>query len=933
MIKFYFLLILIIALGIPGYSQNYSINNGFSNGATITTCFGTFYDSNPGGDYGVNENYTVTFCSGSLGKVIQVVFSSLNIATGDTLTVFDGADDNAPVLHVLTGYNLNTFFITPSLLNLSGCLTFRFSSNNTIETAGWVGEIRCAFPCTQRILASTVSIPAMDLAGYTNICAGDSVQVGLKTIYPDNGLVYRQADSSSYFHWSFGDGTDTLSKKLVNVKHLYKTSGGFYVKVNIIDSNGCSSLLPLRIPVRTSMRPLFNINAPSAMCLKDTVRLTPNPTVTGSGSVIIPAGTFVNLPVSGDSVFLPDNPPKCFTSTIHVDQYAPGQLLTNISDLKGIFMKMEHSYHGDISIAITAPNGTKVFLKSTVGGTDYDGTFLGEPVDESLNGGNNNPALTGITGLGYEYFFNSTPQYGTMWNEASKYLYDYVDNSGQTVTQHFFLPPGSYTSEQNLAALLGTPVNGSWTLEICDKQSYDNGFLFNWKIEFDPTLSPYTETYYVPVVSQLWQPAPGLLSVTNNTANVLPVTPGNYNYTYRVIDTFGCTYDTTVHIIANPIPRKPNLGPDQAMCSGRTITLSVLNPEPAIEYNWSTGQQNVPSIKINQTGSYWVQAKTASGCQNSDSIDVVPLYPFFVHLGNDTMFCASRPNELKAVSSANIIAWFWSTGDSTTTNTFPIKGPGIYWVDAKSPTDCKVRDSIIITENPINSFDLPQDTVICYGSSYRLSLSTPAGSELKWQDGSNGTIYRIDHAATYSIVANNKGCIRQSEMIVTTKPLPVINLGPDTVVCKGYDLPLQVSYPGAQYRWSTGSTDASIVAVNKGLYWVEATFNGCNYKDSIQYDQKICACDISMPSAFSPNGDGINDNYTPRIKCFPRSYFLTIYNRYGQQVYQSKDYRQLWDGKLNNQQLPVGTYYYILTFYNENVSKVETTKGSIALLR
>ena len=88
-----------------------------------------------------------------------------------------------------------------------------------------------------------------------------------------------------------------------------------------------------------------------------------------------------------------------------------------------------------------------------------------------------------------------------------------------------------------------------------------------------------------------------------------------------------------------------------------------------------------------------------------------------------------------------------------------------------------------------------------------------------------------------------------------------------------------------------------------------------------------------MPNAFSPNGDGVNDTYRPYIKCYPRSYQLTIFNRYGQQVYYSKDYRALWDGKVNGNTAPMGAYYYILTFRNDEMMKEEKRTGNITVLR
>lgn len=909
--------------------QVYFLNNGFTNGSAITTCGGIFYDSHPLGNYTPGENYSVTFCSGSPGKIIQVLFSFITVAQGDTLFVYDGDNVNAPVLDTFTSMSATFYYATPSLSNTTGCLTFRFISDGSMEADGWFGQIKCMYPCSQTILATTATLP-LQLTGYTNICTGDTVHFSVATQYPLNNTLYHQADTSTLFHWKFGDGGDTVGKNITSVKHAFSKSGGFYAQLSIVDSNGCSAALPLGMPVRTGLKPAFNITAPPSICLFDTVILKPS-SASGTDSVTPQTASFLTLPISGDSVFLPDSPPQCFTSSIVIDKFTAGQTLNNINDLKGIFMKMEHSYSGDITIAITAPNGAKVFLKSTTGGGASDGTFLGEPVDESLNGASTNPALLTIPGKGYEYSFNNTPQYRTMWQESDTYTYSYTDNAGQSVVNHFYLPAGSYQSEQNLWSLVGTPLNGVWTLEICDKQSYDNGFLFSWHLEFSTNLFPSTETYTVPLTSEAWLPAPGLLNINNTVATVSPAIADTFHYIYRVVDGFGCTYDTTISIITNALPSKPQLGADKWICSNQFALLTIANVDAGVQYSWSTGNTRDTMIRVNQPGTYWVQATNFNGCGRRDSVDLMLLQPYTLKLPADTMFCASKPLTLVPAPADSVISWLWNTGD--TTPTYTVKDTGTYWVEGKGRTGCAVRDSMHLTHNPVNLFEMPADTTICDRSSYRLSLNPPPGSNLTWYDGSTSYWHKIDHGGTYKVTAEYKGCVHETDIDVGIRPLPIISLGGDTTLCSGYDLPLSAAYNGATYLWSTASTEPSVVVNKRGLYWVQTTLYGCSYRDSIKVEEKICACEIKMPTAFSPNGDGINDVYRPTIVCFPRNYHLIFYNRYGQPVFDSKDHKKLWDGTRNGNILPSAVYYYMLTFYNENLMHDERVSGSVMLVR
>ena len=73
---------------------------------------------------------------------------------------------------------------------------------------------------------------------------------------------------------------------------------------------------------------------------------------------------------------------------------------------------------------------------------------------------------------------------------------------------------------------------------------------------------------------------------------------------------------------------------------------------------------------------------------------------------------------------------------------------------------------------------------------------------------------------------------------------------------------------------------------------------------------------ISIPNAFTPNGDGVNDTWIiENIDMFPQSY-LHVYNRWGQIVFESKGINDPWDGKFNNKFVPTGTYLYVLELFD-----------------
>lgn len=929
------ILFLCIFLSHTTIAQNYSINNGFVNGASISTCSGFFYDSNPTGDYAAGEKYSVTFCSSNPGKVIKLNFIELSIASGDSLFIYDGSSVNSNIIDIVTSFTPSyEYIISASDTNTAGCLTFRFKSDATVQASGWKAIIKCGYKCLQPIQSTITTTPSRDANGYTNICMNPNgvVDFNANTLYPNNNFLYNQSDTTSTFHWYFGDGIDTVAKGLIAVNHTYTSSAGYKAKLLVIDSNGCLNATPIEVKVRTSTQPIFKITPPRDVCSGDTIQLSPSSIngTTGAGFVDIPPGYFFQLPISGDSLFLPDGTSETYTSIIAINQFAPNQTLTNINLLKGIFINLEHSYLGDISIAITAPNGAKVFLKNEIGAPDC---YLGEPVDGDLvTIGTDNPALTNIRGNGYEYVFKANPTYATMYQESGNYQYSYTDNAGQVITDHDYLPAGSYASSNSLNALLGTPLNGNWKLEIKDWQQVDNGFLFGWRLEFDQALYPAIESYTFPIISQNWViPNTNIVSTNGTIATISSASAGAQNFMYEVVDSIGCITDTTVAINFITAPIKPQLGNDTAFCNGQTsLDVWIKNIDNTVQYLWNTGATG-NSITVNAPNTFWVKATNSLGCKSRDTIVVNPPENITIQLSADTFYCASKNNILKPVVSSNIVEYVWNTG--ATTDTLITTAAGMYSVIGRSISGCVATDSIILTDNPINQFRLPADTTICANSSYVVNLNLPTNTSVIWNDGNTNAIRLLMPNNTYTLLANNIGCIKKDTIVISSKSLPVVSLGTDTTVCYGRTKLLSPQINGASFLWSDTSTDSLLIVTQPGLYWVEATYNGCSFRDSIRIDYKDCGCATTIPNVFSPNGDGLNDFFKPDMKCLPQNYQLSIFNRYGQPLFSTQNYLQAWDGTINGKPAPIGTYYYVINYLISQLNIPEQFAGSITILR
>lgn len=166
---------------ISSYAQTYNISN--VDGQTITTCSGTFTDSGAGSfnDYGNNEDYTVTFCSGS-STPLSFDFDDFGMANGDFLYIYAGTSIAGDLIMELNSGD-DISFNELGLATLDTCITFHFVSNGSGTDDGWEVSISCANPPA----ACNGNDPAADIFYYaTSICNLDGYCGNTGTYYSED---------------------------------------------------------------------------------------------------------------------------------------------------------------------------------------------------------------------------------------------------------------------------------------------------------------------------------------------------------------------------------------------------------------------------------------------------------------------------------------------------------------------------------------------------------------------------------------------------------------------------------------------------------------------------------------------------------------------------------------------------------------------------
>jgi gliding motility-associated-like protein len=391
------------------------------------------------------------------------------------------------------------------------------------------------------------------------VCLGEPVS------FSPTGSAAAAGFTLTDYIWDFADETGTTTALPSAVSHTFDAPGEYIVTLTVQDNNGCQSLNIIPLQVLVSTNPLFEGLADLNTCLGQTVQAIVEVGEVSPGNIdnaingVVNGVTWTALPpqvVSGQT-YLADGAGFSFSSSLVFDFFETGQILTTCDDLLNIFVNMEHSYMGDLSITIACPNGTVVDLVTFPSGGG--GTFIGEATD----GAGDTP------GIGYDYWWDQNATTGTWGANANSTFIDFVDEDGLPWNNQPILPSGTYNPVGDLCQLVGCPLNGEWTMQITDNIGADNGYIFSWGVGFDPSLFPdvttFTPTIGPDADSSYWVTNGAeyisAISLDGDIITIDAEEPGTYNYTYVVINSFGCTFETDINVIVEQSPLE-SAGPD-----------------------------------------------------------------------------------------------------------------------------------------------------------------------------------------------------------------------------------------------------------------------------------------------------------------------------------------------------------------------------------
>lgn len=439
------------------------------------------------------------------------------------------------------------------------------------------------------------------------------------------------------------------------------------------------------------------------------------------------------------------------------------------------------------------------------------------------------------------------------------------------------------------------------------------------------------------------------------------------SYTVTATDNNGCTGSTTV-TITPPTQVEVSITPTNILCFGYADGAATALASGGISpytYLWNTAQTTATITGL-PIGTYTVTATDNNGCTNSSNTTLTqPSLVTVKDLVSTRTSCPSTADGTVTDTAQGGTGAFNYTLEDTsgtviqsgnTTGTFTNLAAGIYEVVATDQNGCTVSDTITVPRAPFNTYSDSSVPTTCYGTQYMDGViflqgyTIPNGPFMYSIDGGpfQGTevFYNLS-AGSHTITAqDNYGC-DTSFNVVVDEPLPaVVQILPgDSTITAGSSLQLSTTFAPFSidsikaYTWSPGTGLSCIdcpdpVAspyANQTTYTVVITYNqGCTATASVLIGSNG-EPPVYIPNAFTPNGDGVNDVwyvYGTGVKDFK----ATVFDRWGEKVFESTNQSQGWDGTYRGQMEEPGLFVYIVDLVYLS-GEQETKQGSISLIR
>ncbi len=604
------------------------------------------------------------------------------------------------------------------------------------------------------------------------------------------------------------------------------------------------------------------------------------------------------------------------------------------------------------------------------------GETTGEIILTVLSGGNNilYSIDGGVTSQDNGNFTNlASGIYNIkVWDETGATFETAVSiGSGSQITASVLISDITTCAGSNSGAVLILANGGSGNLKysIDDGTTYQDEDLFNNLIAGSYDIRVADESgCYIPKTAVIKEPV--AISIDVQTTQVRGLTKGSAHvdatggtgtlqysldgvtyqaspdfseldaktYTIYVKDANDCVKTSTFEITQSPFTVNAIVN-NACNDDNGAIAVSCADCVTGTQYSIDDGvtfqeSQLFGNLKV---GDYKLVIRFTSGPDYKDIVSV--RHPSVTaNIVNATCSQMSANGSIQlTLNNAMSATFLWSNGSAEQNVSNLVAGK--YKVTFVTDQNCTVKDSFVVASTDPSIVVTEGDTSVCPGRSVELKarglfIDPNEMVSFSWLQGdttligsSSSVFVSPDSASTYTVYMNYRSCVSKDTVRVKVHPLLGLYAGRDTTVAEGYSLQLDaIDKAGVgfvRYNWFPGlyldndTIKTPLLTPEEAKqeiipYVVFATTKeGCLEIDSVYIS---IAGKIHPYSGFTPNGDEVNDYWViDNAEAYP-DLKVTVFNRWGEKVFQSKGYGgdKVFNGKRNGKDLPAGTYYYVI---------------------
>lgn len=811
-------------------------------------------------------------------------FNNQNFILTDTGKIAYGSYSRSWVFDDATNSNLN-----------------RVNKSFTTDTTHWIKLVLTSNRgCTDSIgkFIEVYSAPVMSLS----VNDSDQCLRQNRFFFTNNSYVKK---GTLNFQWDFGDKTGSSN---VQTNHRYLAYGNYTTQLSAITDKGCVDTIQKLLRVDPMPLMSFTVND-TGQCLNAQSFVFKN-------NMSIPAGSLQHTWRFGDgnSSFVTDPTHQYARDSFYVVS------LSGISDkgckdsstkIMAVYPLPKLQFGINDSIQCLYLNQYNFTNKSSIvyGTNTYTWRFRDGASSATIdanhtysNSGNFNVGLRGVSDLGCIDTFFKTITVGAMPKVDFS-----VNDRGQCLRSQNFI----FT---NRSAISSGSLSYIWYFGDTDTMKRTNA--------------------------------------THRYAGI-----GSYSPKLIATSQYGCRDSISKMVWVNPNAKASFTTNDSDQCKNQQNYLftntSTVSPGSIKGLLWNLGNGQT-SIQP-QTGAYYpvsgtytiiLQTTTDSSCLDSAfaGIKVYPKPAAWFTVNDSAQCLYGNKYEFTDVSfdTLGVNQYIWNINQESIQTTklanYVFSSPGfkIITLVATSSRGCAdtSQRQVYVKPMPDPKFEVLKKYYCEKTGPYTFVANTPGGtfSGKNIQNNIYNPILLWEDTVYHKVTVN--GCTDSSFQITNVYPGPVVNLGNDTTLCKFETLELNINSWQSTYYWSNGSDKPYLEILTPGTYSVIVK-NICGIRnDTMRVLYRPVNCRFFLPTAFSPNGDGINDYYKPAIFNVSEMRYQ-IFSRWGELLYEGDVNDKGWDGFYGGEMAQEDAYIIYVNYVYPNGNRFVkiTEKGTFVLLR